>query len=92
MLRDLRTLFLATTQRSSQAAVSLADELDVVDAFIGVARARHGDTLTFSRDLDQAALSGVGAAALAAAARGERRSSSRSSRRPVHARSRFVRD
>jgi len=56
VLRNLRTLFLATTQRSSQAAVSLADELDVVDAFIGVARARHGDTLTFHRDLDPAAL------------------------------------
>jgi uncharacterized protein (DUF305 family) len=56
VLRNLRTLFLATTQRSSQAAVSLADELDVVDAFIGVARARHGDTLTFARDLDPAAL------------------------------------
>jgi len=39
VLRDLRTLFLATTQRSSQAAVSLAEELSVVDAFIGVARA-----------------------------------------------------
>ena len=56
VLRNLRTLFLATTQRSSLAAVSLADELDVVDAFIGVARARHGDTLTFTRDLDDAAL------------------------------------
>jgi uncharacterized protein (DUF305 family) len=56
VLRNLRTLFLATTQRSSQAAVSLADELDVVDAYIGVARARHGDTLTFQRDLDPAAL------------------------------------
>jgi uncharacterized protein (DUF305 family) len=56
VLRNLRTLFLATTQRSSQAAVSLAEELDVVDAFIGVARARHGDTLTFQRDLDPAAL------------------------------------
>ena len=55
VLRNLRTLFLATTQRSSLAAVSLADELDVVDAFIGVARARHGDTLTFTRDLDDAA-------------------------------------
>jgi len=55
VLRHLRTLFLATTQRSSLAAVSLADELDVVDAFIGVARARHGDTLTFTRDLDDAA-------------------------------------
>ena len=58
VLRNLRTLFLATTQRSSQAAVSLADELDVVDAFIGVARARHGDTLTFTRDVDEAALPG----------------------------------
>ena len=56
VLRNLRTLFLATTQRSSQAAVSLADELDVVDAFIGVARARHADTLSFSRDVDEAAL------------------------------------
>jgi uncharacterized protein (DUF305 family) len=56
VLRNLRTLFLATTQRSSQAAVSLAEELDVVDAFIGVAHARHGDTLTFLRDLDPAAL------------------------------------
>ena len=56
VLRNLRTLFLATTQRSSQAAVSLAEELDVVDAFIGVARARHADTLTFSRDVDAAAL------------------------------------
>jgi uncharacterized protein (DUF305 family) len=56
VLRNLRTLFLATPQRSSQAAVSLSDELDVVDAYIGVARARHGDTLTFSRDLDPAAL------------------------------------
>jgi uncharacterized protein (DUF305 family) len=56
VLRNLRTLFLATTQRSSQASVSLADELEVVDAFIGVARARHGDTLTFTRDLDDAAL------------------------------------
>jgi uncharacterized protein (DUF305 family) len=56
VLRNLRTLFLATTQRSSQAAVSLADELDVVDAFIGVARARHADTLTFTRDIDEAAL------------------------------------
>ena len=56
VLRNLRTLFLATTQRSSQAAVSLADELDVVDAFIGVARARHADTLTFTRDVDEAAL------------------------------------
>ena len=56
VLRNLRTLFLATTQRSSQASVSLADELDVVDAFIGVARARHADTLTFTRDVDEAAL------------------------------------
>jgi uncharacterized protein (DUF305 family) len=56
VLRNLRTLFLATTQRSSQAAVSLAEELDVVDAFIGVARARHADTLAFSRDIDAAAL------------------------------------
>ena len=56
VLRNLRTLFLATTQRSSQAAVSLADELDVVDAFIGVAQARHGDTLSFTRDIDGAAL------------------------------------
>ena len=56
VLRNLRTLFLATTQRSSQAAVSLADELYVVDAFIGVARARHGDTLTFTRDIEYAAL------------------------------------
>ena len=56
VLRNLRTLFLATTQRSSQAAVSLADELDVVDAFIGVANARHGDTLTFTREVDEAAL------------------------------------
>lgn len=56
VLRHLRTLFLATTQRSSQAAVSLAEELDVVDAFIGVARARHADTLTFTRDIDEAAL------------------------------------
>ena len=56
VLRNLRTLFLATTQRSSLAAVSLADELDVVDAFIGVARARHADTLTFTRDIDEAAL------------------------------------
>jgi hypothetical protein len=39
VLRNLRTLFLATTRRSSHAAVSLADELEVVDAFIGVARA-----------------------------------------------------
>ena len=56
VLRNLRTLFLATTQRSAQAAVSLADELEVIDAFIGVARARHGDTLTFTRDVDEAAL------------------------------------
>src|SRR5688572_4551806 len=56
VLRNLRTLFLATTQRSSQASVSLAEELDVVDAFIGVARARHADTLTFTRDVDEAAL------------------------------------
>jgi uncharacterized protein (DUF305 family) len=56
VLRHLRTLFLATTHRSSQAAVSLADELDVVDAYIGVARARHAETLTFARDLDDAAL------------------------------------
>ncbi|MFL5618280.1 MAG: DUF305 domain-containing protein [Gemmatimonadaceae bacterium] len=56
VLRNLRTLFLATTQRSAQPAVSLAEELDVVDAFIGVARARHGDTLTFTRDLDAEAL------------------------------------
>ncbi len=56
VLRNLRTLFLATTQRSSQAAVSLADELYVVDAFIGVARARHADTLTFTRDIEYAAL------------------------------------
>jgi len=58
VLRNLRTLFLATTQRSSQVAVSVADELDVVDAFIGVARARHGDTLTCTRDIDDAALAG----------------------------------
>jgi uncharacterized protein (DUF305 family) len=56
VLRNLRTLFLATTQRSSQVAVSLADELDVVDAFIGVARARHADTLTFTREVDDDAL------------------------------------
>jgi len=57
VLRNLRTLFLATTQRSSQVAVSLAEELDVVDAFVGVARARHADTLAFTRDIDEAALS-----------------------------------
>ena len=56
VLRNLRTLFLATTERSSQVAVSLADELDVVDAFIGVARARHADTLTFTREVDDDAL------------------------------------
>jgi hypothetical protein len=56
VLRDLRTLFLATTQRSSQAAVSLAEELNVVDAFIGVARARHADSLSFTREVDEAAL------------------------------------
>ena len=56
VLRNLRTLFLATTQRSSQVAVSLAEELEVVDAFIGVARARHADTLTFTLDIDDAAL------------------------------------
>jgi uncharacterized protein (DUF305 family) len=56
VLRDLRTLFLATTQRSSQAAVSLAEELSVVDAFIGVARARHADSLTVTREVDEAAL------------------------------------
>ena len=58
VLRNLRTLFLATTQRSSQAAVSVAEELDVVNAFIGVARARHADTLTFTLDIDDAALPG----------------------------------
>ena len=57
VLRDLRTLFLATTQRSSQAAVSLAEELSVVDAFIGVARARHADSLSVTREVDEAALS-----------------------------------
>ncbi len=56
VLRDLRTLFLATTQRSSQAAVSLAEELSVVDAFIGVARARHADSLVVTREVDAAAL------------------------------------
>ena len=56
VLRDLRTLFLATTQRSSQAAVTLAEELSVVDAFIGVARARHADSLTVTREVDEAAL------------------------------------
>ena len=56
VLRDLRTLFLATTQRSSQAAVSLAEELSVVDAFIGVARARHADSLSVTREVDEAAL------------------------------------
>jgi uncharacterized protein (DUF305 family) len=56
VLRNLRTLFLATTQRSSQVAVSVAEELEVVDAFIGVARARHADTLTFALDIDDAAL------------------------------------
>jgi len=56
VLRDLRTLFLATTQRSSQAAVSLAEEMSVVDAFIGVARARHADSLTVTREVDEAAL------------------------------------
>ena len=55
-LNSAVTLFLATTHRSSQAAVSLSDELDVVDAYIGVARARHGDTLTFTRDIDPTAL------------------------------------
>jgi hypothetical protein len=56
VLRNLRTLFLATTQRSSQAAVSLAEELEVVDAYIGVARARHADTLVVTRDVEEAAL------------------------------------
>ncbi|HEX7979894.1 MAG TPA: DUF305 domain-containing protein [Gemmatimonadaceae bacterium] len=56
VLRDLRTLFLATTQRSSQVAVSLAEELSVVDAFIGVARARHADALSVTREVDEAAL------------------------------------
>ena len=56
VLRNLRTLFLATTQRSSQAAVALADELDVVDAYLGIARARHADTLTFTREVDESAL------------------------------------
>jgi hypothetical protein len=56
VLRNLRTLFLATTQRSSQAAVTLADELEVVDAYIGVARARHAETLAVTRDVDEAAL------------------------------------
>lgn len=56
VLRNLRTLFLATTQRSSQAAVSLAEELDVVDAFVGVARARHAETLVLTREIDAEAL------------------------------------
>ena len=47
----------ATTQRSSQVAVSLAEELSVVDAFIGVARARHADSLSVTREVDEAALS-----------------------------------
>ena len=58
VLRNLRTLFLATTRRSSHAAVSLAEELDVVDAYIGVARARHADTLHVTREIDDAALAG----------------------------------
>ena len=57
VLRNLRTLFLATTQRSSQAAVTMAEELEVVDAYIGVARARHADTLIVTRDIDDVALS-----------------------------------
>jgi hypothetical protein len=56
VLRNLRTLFLATTQRSSYEAVSLAEELDVVDAFVGVARARHADTLVLAREIDERAL------------------------------------
>jgi uncharacterized protein (DUF305 family) len=52
VLGNLRTLFLATTQRSSHAAVTLHEELDVVDAYIGVVRARHADTLTVVREID----------------------------------------
>ena len=58
VLRNLRTLFLATTRRSSHAAVSLAEELEVVDAYIGVARARHADTLVLTREIEDAALDG----------------------------------
>jgi len=57
VLRNLRTLFLATTHRSSQAAVTFAEELEVVDAYIGVARARHAETLAVSREIDDDALS-----------------------------------
>ncbi|MDB4883358.1 MAG: histidine kinase internal region [Gemmatimonadetes bacterium] len=59
VLRDLRTLFLATTKRSSHAAVSLAEELEVVDAFVSVARARHADTLVLTREIEEAALGGA---------------------------------
>jgi uncharacterized protein (DUF305 family) len=52
VLGNLRTLFLATTQRSSLAAVTLHEELDVVDAYVGVVRARHADTLTVVREID----------------------------------------
>jgi uncharacterized protein (DUF305 family) len=55
VLGNLRTLFLATTQRSSLAAVTLDEELDVVDAYIGVVRARHADTLTVVREIDDRA-------------------------------------
>jgi uncharacterized protein (DUF305 family) len=54
VLRNLGTLFLATTQRSALAAVTLEEELDVVDAYIGVVRARHADTLTVTRTIDDA--------------------------------------
>ena len=55
VLSNLRTLFLATTQRSSLAAVTLDEELDVVDAYIGVVRARHADTLIVVREIDDGA-------------------------------------
>jgi hypothetical protein len=55
-LRDLRTVFLATTQRTSSAAVSLEDELDVVDAFVNVARVRYADRFAFRRDVEAQAL------------------------------------
>jgi uncharacterized protein (DUF305 family) len=54
VLRNLGTLFLATTRRSALAAVTLEEELDVVDAYIGVVRARHADTLTVTRTIDDA--------------------------------------
>ena len=56
MLRNLRTLLVATASRSRMPWISLAEEVDVLDAYLAILGARHADALRVERHVDPRAL------------------------------------